>query len=420
MNQNYKNTDKQDEAVNILASDASDICLFGGSRSGKSFILCRSIFIRAAKVKSRHAILRLNFNHAKRSLWLDTIPKVLMLSLPGLRAHPNKSDYFYTLPNGSEVWLGGLDDKDRIEKILGTEYSTMWFNECSQIDYSSILLAKTRLAEKNELKKKIYYDMNPPKKTHWTYWLFQKKLDPIKEETLSDPESYNSFLMNPKDNLENIDENYLKLLKSMPDKERERFMEGLFSDENDGSVYYAFNREKHVQNISKRDGTIFIGMDFNVDPMTATLMNFIDNKLWIFDEIFLENSDTYKMCNELKRKGYEGCRVIPDSTCKSRKTSGVSDFQILKEFGFYIEETFNPFVTDRINNVNRLFTDDSIIINMSCKKLINDFEKVSWKNNGLDQSGTNKYLTHISDTVGYAAWKLLPIMKRNSQRTVQL
>ena len=158
----------------------------------------------------------------------------------------------------------------------------------------------------------------------------------------------------------------------------------------------------------KLPGTLFLGMDFNVNPMTCVVAQFINNMFVIHDEVYLENSDTYKMVNELKRRGYKGT-VIPDSTGKNRKTSGKSDHQILTEAGFTIPYVSNPFVTDRVNNINRLFTDNRIIINPKCKKLIGDLEKVSWKDNKLDQKGENKMLTHISDALGYLCWKLSPI-----------
>jgi PBSX family phage terminase large subunit len=405
----FKKTDKQKEAIRLLANDSKFTALLGGSRSGKTFILLYAMIIRASKVRSRHLIVRQNFNHIKRSIALDTFPKVLRTAFPKLRPVQNKTDLFYTLNNGSEIYLAGLDDGKRVEKILGTEYSTIWFNEASQIDYASTQVAITRLAEKNDLKKKIWYDFNPPNKTHWSYWLFQKKLDPVEEVTLQDPENYQSLLMNPNDNLENIDQDYLNLLSKMPEKERNRFLLGLFNDESDGVVYYSFKREEHVAPVTKTNGTLFVGMDFNVDPMTAVIFQFIDNKIMVHDEIYLNNSDTYKMSAALKAKGLGGATIFPDSTGVNRKTSGMSDFQILKEAGFKIESTRNPFVFDRVNNVNRLFQANKIVIDPKCRKLINDLEKVSWKDNKLDQSGPNKHLTHISDCLGYACWALDPI-----------
>lgn len=404
----FKLTAKQAQAVSILSSPAKHILLFGGSRSGKTYSLVRSIIIRACKVKSRHVILRLNFNHIKTSIWMDTLPKVLKTSFPFLTVEWNKTDYVVTLPNGSEIWIAGLDDEKRIEKILGKEYSTIYFNECSQIGYTQVQIALTRLAEKSELKKKVYYDANPPTKRHWTYWFFVRGVHPETGEAINKDE-YASMLMNPQDNLENIDEEYLSLLNSLDEKQRKRFLLGEFNDDSDGSAYYSFNRDINVLPIDKHifQGQIRIGLDFNVMPMSAVVAYHVNGVFYIIDEAFLENSDTYKMCDYLIKKSYIGT-VYPDSTGANRKTSGKSDHLILKEAGFQINFTRNPFVTDRVNNINRLLRDGKIRIDPKCKKLINDLEKVTWKNDELDQK-TDKMLTHISDALGYLCWSVDPL-----------
>lgn len=406
----FKKTLRQELATEVLASDARHCMLFGGSRSGKTFTCIRSIFIRACKEPSRHVAIRNHFNSAKTSLWLDTIPKVQKLCFPDLEVKKNRSDYYIKFPNDSEFWIAGLDDDKRAEKILGKEYSTIFFSECSELSYYSVQLALTRLAEKNDLRKKAYYDQNPPKKSHWTYWQFEKKLSPKDNVPLSDPDNYIAFLMNPFDNLENIDPDYIKTLEALPQEEKERFLHGRYTDTNEGQVYYAFNREKHVAETKLLPSLgLYIGMDFNVAPMTALICQVYDDTFWVHDEAWLMNSDTNRMMIYLKGLGYIG-EVIPDSTGRNRKTSGMSDFQIIKEHGYSIRPTVNPFVTDRVSNVNRLLGIDRVIINPKCKKLINDLEKVGWKDNKLDQSGSNKELTHISDCLGYVLHALEPIV----------
>jgi PBSX family phage terminase large subunit len=418
----FKLTPKQMEAVKILSSDARHIMLFGGSRSGKTFLAVRSLIIRASKEKSRHAILRLNFNHIKTSIWLDTLPKVLKVSFPELAVDWNKSDFYITLPNGSEIWCAGLDDEKRVEKILGKEYSTLYFNECSQIPYKSIQVALTRLAEKNNLKKKAYYDQNPPSKKHWSYWLFQKHLDPV-DNVPVDLNKYSSILMNPKDNLENIDPEYItEILDNLPESQRKRFKEGEFTEDSDGAAYYAFEREKHVKDIDKsfQSGQRCIGMDFNVMPMTAVIGHYVNKKFYVMSEAFLENSDTFKMSTHLIKNGHRGANIYPDSTGSNRKTSGISDHQILQNDGFRIQFTRNPLVVDRVNNLNRLLREERIIIDPSCRKLINDLEKVSWKDGALDQK-TDKMVTHISDALGYWCWAIDPLrMEQPKSSTIQL
>lgn len=226
------------------------------------------------------------------------------------------------------------------------------------------------------------------------------------------------MLMNPMDNLENIDGSYLEILESLPEKDRLRFMLGEFVDGDDGEVYYEFSSDKHVRPCKyNRNATLFISMDFNVNPMTASLFHVVNNGIEVFDEVFLNNSDTYKMCAELKKKGYSHGRVIPDSTGKNRKTSGKSDFVILEENGFIVESTRNPYVTDRVNAFNRLLKNDNWHCDPKCIKLINDLEKVSWKDNKLDQK-TDPMLTHMSDNAGYGVYFHFPHEQEVTARIV--
>lgn len=236
----FKETPKQIIANELLGGTALHNLLYGGSRSGKTFVLIRALLFRALREpNSRHAALRYRFNHAKQSLVYDTIPKVMEVCYPQLglaEQYLNKSDWFYTLPNKSELWIGGVDDKERTEKILGNEYSTVYFNECSQIPYSSIVKVRTRLAQKNALKKKFYYDENPPSRGHWSYKEFIEHTTPATREPLPH-DDYVSLLMNPGDNLENIDENYMRILNTLPEAERKRFRDGLWGEAVGGAVY---------------------------------------------------------------------------------------------------------------------------------------------------------------------------------------
>ena len=233
-------TPKQQVALDMLASDATHCALGGGSRSGKTFLLIRALVIRALKApKSRHAVFRYTFNSIKASIIYDTLPKVFSLCFPGVwdACKLNKTDWFLTLPNGSEIWFGGLDDKERTEKILGQEYATIYFNECSQIPWQSVIMALSRLAQKTDLRLKAYYDFNPPSKKHWTYQTFVDHRDPITRQPHENAHNYGFYLINPMDNKENLAPEYLALLESFPPKQRARFLLGKFADDSDGALW---------------------------------------------------------------------------------------------------------------------------------------------------------------------------------------
>ena len=261
-------TPKQREANRLLASPVRNIMLRGGSRSGKTFLLCRAIVQRAINAPgSRHVIFRFRFNHAKTSIWADTLPKVLKLCFPTVRVRFDKTDFYLDLPNGSQVWIAGLDDKERVEKILGAEYATLYFNESSQIPWASIETAMSRLAQRVELAPEIaaatgkqylalkaYFDCNPPSKLHWSYQLFRAKLKPGTKEALPNPGDYAEMLINPDDNRDNLPEEYFEILGSMSEAKRLRFERGEWASEVNGALWTLEDRKG-------ADGRVIPGID---------------------------------------------------------------------------------------------------------------------------------------------------------------
>lgn len=255
ISKSFKLTSKQVEANALIASKAMYILLYGGARSAKTFAFVRSIVIRAmASPGSRHAILRLRFNRVKIAIVYDTFPKVMALCWPGCPYNLNKEDWFVRFPNGSEIWFGGLDDKERTEKILGSEYATIFLNEVSQISHSSFLILVTRLAqvctyerdgEIKELRLKMFLDENPPNKGHWSHKMFKNKMEPGGIKKLPNPEDYACMLMNPVDNKENLPEAYLGVLERLPKRQRDRFLLGLFADDTDNALWTPEIIEKH-------------------------------------------------------------------------------------------------------------------------------------------------------------------------------
>ncbi|MBM3120077.1 MAG: DNA-packaging protein [Chloroflexi bacterium] len=241
MQTEFKKTPKQIDALSLLADPTkTNILLSGGSRSGKTFILVYTMIVRALKAPgSCHLMLRLRFNHAINSLVHQTIPKVFELAFPGLDYKLSKTRWFYKLPNGSEIWIGGLDDGERVEKILGTEFSSIYFNECSQLDWEAIEVVKTRLASKNPaLVNKLYFDCNPPNKRHWTYKVWIQNVHPVDNTPIKFQESYGYLKMNPEDNRENLADNYIEsTLMSLSERDRKRFKDGEFTDDAEGALF---------------------------------------------------------------------------------------------------------------------------------------------------------------------------------------
>ncbi len=263
-----KKTAKQRQAIALMSDpDIRYILLSGGSRSGKTFIACYSIIVRALKAAgSRHAILRFHFRDVKNAVGRDTMPKVLKLI--GTPYTLDKTDWFFTLPNGSEIWLGGLDDDERVEKILGMEYSTIYYNEASQISYHAYTTAQTRLAQKTCLVNRAYVDCNPPTKSHWLHKLFLEHIDPETRVAVPNPERYAVLNMNPMDNRENLPEGYIEdTLASLPERKRRRFLDGEWLDDPEGALWKRSMIDEH-----RHTGTLpnLVRIVVGVDPARRT------------------------------------------------------------------------------------------------------------------------------------------------------
>lgn len=223
---------------------------YGGSRSGKTFLIVFCIVLRALKYPgSRHLIYRLQLKNAIQSIWLETLPKVVA-QFDGLAQviKTNESRYVMTFPNGAEIWVAGVDDDRSEDSVLGKEYVTVYANEASQIPYMTAWKVRTRLAQKIEgCVNREFVDLNPTTRAHWTAREFVDKIDPINckpgnRKTIVDPEEFVYYQLNPAGNKQNLDQFYIRSLENAPESMRRRFYEGEYS-EDDGLLVFPFPPE---------------------------------------------------------------------------------------------------------------------------------------------------------------------------------
>lgn len=234
----FKKTAKQREH-SALCHSHDEILAYGGSQSAKTFNIIRELIVRGTKTPSRHLCARWRLNHAVMSLGEITIPDVFDIAFPDVPYNVNKSKWVFTFPTTvggkSEIWLAGLDDKDRTEKVLGLKFSSIFLEEVSQLSFDALEMVKTRLSEDTGvLHNRIYFACNPPGKRHWSYRYFFKGELPDKTPHGIDVAH---ILMNPRDNLENLPPSYIKGLEGLSKRKRQRFLEGLYLDDVEGALW---------------------------------------------------------------------------------------------------------------------------------------------------------------------------------------
>jgi hypothetical protein len=186
-----------------------------------------------------------------------------------------------------------------------------------------------------------------------------------------------------------------------------------------GIIYYNFHRDDSVRESKDDGGTLHIGMDFNLDPMSAVVAKRDGDVLHIIDEIVIYGSNTDEMVSEIRtRYPDRHCIIYPDPASKQRKTSagGRTDLSILQNANFAVKvKNTHPAIRDRINAVNaRLKTSDGrrhLFVSPKCKQTIKSLEQQVYKQ-GTSQPDKDSGFDHMNDALGYLIDYIYPIQRQ--------
>lgn len=186
-----------------------------------------------------------------------------------------------------------------------------------------------------------------------------------------------------------------------------------------GRVYHAFSPDLNVTDVDLvAELPVLVGMDFNVNPMTAVVAQKVGDECHVSAEIVLRNSNTFEMMEELNRL-YGHCQgvVHPDPSGAARKTSapvGQTDHAIIEQSGWpvYFKKPYP--VVDRINSVNALLQNANrqprLFIDRKCKHLIRSLQSLTFKE-GTHFPDKSSGLDHVSDALGYLVMAVFPMVR---------
>lgn len=317
----------------------------------------------------------------------------------------NETELTILLKNGSVISLKGADNPDSL-RGSGLDYIIM--DEFADIDSGAWYeVIRPALADKQG---HAMFIGTPKGVANWSYELYQNVLDY--------QEQWSRFQFTTVDG-GNVTQSEIESAKRDLD-ERQFRQEFLATFETySGRIYYAFTRESNV--ISKpryNYNSLHIGMDFNIDPMSATVAIKEDDVLTIIDEIRIFSSNTDEMVQEIFTR-YPNTNIIvyPDPAARQRKTSagGKTDLTILQNAGFTVKcPQSHTEVRDRINSVNsRLKSADGVaklFIDSKCKHTIEAIERQTYKI-GTTIPDKNSGYDHMNDSLGYLIDYLFKISK---------
>ena len=244
--------------------------------------------------------------------------------------------------------------------------------------------------------------------------------------------TYNIFVKNPMtdsrlikmstySNEENLPDDYIQTLRDQyPSQLIEAYINGEFVNLQSGTVYYAFDRDKHnTHYVTKPREPIHVGMDFNVHDMCASIHVRRDGNLYATDEL-MGLRDTPDMCDALKEKFPDHkISVYPDASGSgtSSKSASQSDLKILKDAGFIVRAlTKNPLIKNRVASVNKQFEIGRYYVNVDrCPELALAFEQQAY-NPVTGQPEKDGSMDNRVDGAGYLQNFINPVQHRQAKQ----
>ena len=374
-----------------------------GRRFGKSFLLAEELR-RAARLAVARNIGTENeiwygapnFTQAKRVMWSrlkQVIPRAW------IRGKPYETDCSLRLRSGHTVRLVGLDQHDALRGAGLWFFAGDEWADCRPESWPQTIRPMLSAAQGHAL------FVGTPKGFDHLHDVFARGLPGGSTDT-------RSFLYTTIDG-GNVSAAEVESAKAMLDARSFRQEYCASFETFSGRVIYAFSRASNIRDQAYDQSlAVHVGMDFNINPMSATVWQERGHLAFQIDEIILPTSNTDEMAAEVARRyGLSGrndhITIYPDPAGTQRKTSahGRTDIGILREAGFNVYAlSTHPLVRDRTNIMNARFESANgqrtAFIGSSCKQSIAAYERLVYRDGSNEPDKTGGY-DHVVDATGY-------------------
>ena len=409
--------------LKMIYSKATYPALIAGFGSGKSETIIMKALKQLFEIEnSVIAIYEPTVDLIKRIMY----PRFEeILSNTGLIYKLNKSEGTLTIPNVGMILFRSLENPSR---IIGYEAHHSHVDELDTLPEDKAEEAWNKIISRNRKRcsngsKNTVSVYTTPEGYKFTYKRWHKKrLKDIEERGHSDYElikgsTYENFYL-PKEYIENLENSY-------PSNLIKAYLNGEFVNLESGQVYVDFDPTLNdtKEELYNDNETVHIGLDFNVNHMSAVVCVNRNGAAYIVDEIS-DMRDTPSMILEIQKR-YDGRLIIvyPDASGNSRKTvdASKSDIGLLKDAGFRVSApTKNPPVRDRIVSVNAMFCNAQkvrrLFVNSDkCPTLTANLNEQAYDENGNPRKANN--VDHNLDALGYVIHRQYGISRAKASVT---
>ena len=393
----------------FLKSDKTITGLVGGLGSGKTHIFIRKTLLNMFKRVNKNGVSNGWIIYPTYDLAEELFVQPFKELLDDMNCpyEYNQSKHrFRTAAGNIKIY-----QLQKPQRIIGAELTFIGFDEFDVESWKNCDMAfKKSIGRMRGSENCEIYIVTSPEGFHYTHKIF-----------VTDDNDDRLLVRGKTTDNTYLPEAYIKLLESNYDEQLlKAYRDGEFVNLSALSTYHTFNREKNVKEV-KYDHTkpIYLGQDFNTDPLCAVLWQQYHDKpnIRVFKTYSLSHAGegdllTERLCQQIKQEYPNNTYYsYPDATGRSKHSSSAySDIDILRRYFKVRVKHINPLVVNRVNAMNKALQ-DNIIIDPTCKDLIHDLERTTNKPNTREIDKSNKILTHLTDALGYSVEWEYPVVK---------
>ena len=396
------------EPQKTVANDtARFVVLCTGRRFGKSTLGIRQLFYHA-RLPDQNCWAVLPSYRMARNIWWDKVKK-RAIELNWAKKI-NEADLSIVLKNGSKICLRGADNP---EALRGVGLNYIFIDEAASVDAKAFYeILRPTLSDTGG---RCMMAGTPKGIGNWFYDIFQQGQDPSEKDWSSYSFTTVQGTFVPEEEIEAARRDLdLRTFKAE--------YEGTFVNF-EGKIAYNFDRAHNVKDFTFNEPqrVIHVGIDMNVNPMTAAIFVIKDGLYYFIDEIEMHGSNTDELAEEIIVR-YPNTKIFayPDPACRQRRSSAGSrtDLSILQNAGLICKvPSSHALVRDRINAFNSKLCNGAgerqIIIHPRCKRLINALERHVYKD-GTNQPDKNSGFDHMFDAASYPIQFLSPVTREHN------
>lgn len=416
---------KQKEFIEIPHNYNLDVAMYqGGFGSGKTFSGSLLGILLARKFAgSRGLVGAKDYELLKNTTLISYFEHLETMGYrENIHYKYNKTDKIIKFRNGSVILFKGLDDPEKI-KSLNIHWAEI--EEASQIKETAFNVVLSRLrapvkANWSNFTYRFFAHTNPQADKGWIYKTFVE----------NKRENFRRLIAPTSENI-NLPSHFLETLKENYDEEYYRInVLGEDGDYSSGLIVKNFSERNLLDLKYNNEFPLHLTCDFNVDPMCWYVVHTDTKKVFVIDEIVIENTTTQQTIEEFLRRypDHKGDIIINgDASGDYRSTqSERTNYKIIEkallDFGYKKEKikfhlrSFNPPIQSRVHAFNAKVCNAKgeigLYINKSkCPRLLYNIHNLSYKpgttiidiptHNTIKKEYASKFLMHPYDALSY-------------------